>query len=252
MKIRVLLFTLFLGAYGAMAQCTPDVSYTAPGIYPPLGSTVGIDSLIQLPDAPIGSFYEEIIQVKVPSDTTIDFAGTVVTANVDSFRLDGILNLPPGLSYDCNNPTCAWPGSQNGCVRIFGTPTGSLSNYNLGVQIRAFLRVFSLPIDSLQSLNSYSIEVVPAVSLVENNKPTLKLYPNPTSGPLTIELANVAHERVQWTLIDLSGRTVQSGAFDHVAGVPHPLKLNRPSNGLYLIQFTTSRGSLTRRVSLHE
>ena len=252
--MKKLLFSIsfFFCAYGTMAQCAIDPSFTSPGIFAPAGSYFGTDSIIQLPDAPLASMYDQVIQIVVPNDTTIDFGGSTVSAGVDSFRVDGILNLPPGLSYNCNNPTCAWEGGGNGCVRIFGTPTGSLNNYNLGVQIRAFLRVFSIPIDSLETLDSYSIKVVNPVSIAENEGLTIKVFPNPSNGPISVELGNLNTEVVDWTLIDLSGRIVQKGSFENIPGNSSQLLLETSTNGLYLIQFETSKGAITRRVSLHE
>ena len=49
MKKILLSFAIILGAYGTMAQCTPDNSISVPGIFPPAGSTFNPDGTISLP-----------------------------------------------------------------------------------------------------------------------------------------------------------------------------------------------------------
>ncbi|QTN39674.1 T9SS type A sorting domain-containing protein [Cryomorphaceae bacterium] len=252
MKKRVLLFTLFFSAYGAMAQCTPDGSLTVPDIYPPAGSTVNADSTVNLPDGAIDSFYDQVIQVVIPSDTSITFLGSTVTATVDSFRLETINNIPPGLSYSCDNPSCNWAGGTNGCVRIFGTPTGPVQTYPLGVDIRAFLKVLAIPIDTIQSENRFKIQINNAVSLAERQDVTVRLFPNPASDYVQVELGNLSGQDVEWVVIDLSGRTVQEGEFVHVPGNVNRLELNPSANGIYLLKLATDRGTLTRRLTLHD
>lgn len=252
--MKKILFSLvvILSAYGTKGQCVPDPSVTNSGIFPPAGSTLNGDGTINLPDAEIGVMYDQVIQVRIPSDTTIVFAGSTVNANVDSFRLDFIDDLPPGLSFNCENPTCAWPGGTNGCVRIFGTPSGPVQEHNLGVGIRGFLRIFSIPIDSLQMENRFKIQVNAPASLSERNGVTVRLFPNPATNFLNVELGNLKEQKVVWTLIDLSGRTVSQGEFLHTPGVDARINLDAPANGLYLMQLSTDRGTLTRRVTIHE
>ncbi|MCE2496960.1 MAG: T9SS type A sorting domain-containing protein [Flavobacteriales bacterium] len=252
MKRLLLSLLIVFSAYGTMGQCTPDASITAPGIFPPAGSTVNGDATVNLPDAEIGTMYDQVIQVGIPSDTSIVFAGTTVSATVDSFRLELINNLPAGLSFNCDNATCSWPGGTNGCVRIFGTPTGPVQEHNLEVGIRGYLQVLTFPIDTLQTENRFKIQVNAPASLNENKKVSLELYPNPASDHLNIELANIAEQTVEWTLIDLSGRLVSQGEFLHLPGTETRINIGTPSNGIYLIQLSTDRGTLTRRVTIHE
>lgn len=255
MKRLLLSLMIVFSAYGTMGQCVPDGSISAPGIYPPAGSTVNPDSTVNLPMAVNGQMYDEVIQVKIPSDTSVVFAGTQVTANVDSFRLDFINNLPPGLSFDCENASCNWPGGTNGCVRIYGIPNSTSStgqDYQLQVGIRAFLKIFAIPIDTLQSEDRFKIYLDPQVSVEEWTSADVKLYPNPSKGDIFVELGGLREQEVKWTCYDLSGRLIRSGSVHHMPGLAQKIQLGAPAKGLCLIQLATDRGVLTRRVTINE
>lgn len=102
-------------------QCTPDPQYTAPGIYPS-------DTLA---DLSVGMAYSEVVHFVFPNDTV--FQGFQV--DFDSFTVNSISNIPPGLNWECDNnhPVCAYVVVQNqvtrGCVTIFGTPTSQSAAY---------------------------------------------------------------------------------------------------------------------------
>ena len=193
----------------------------------------------------LNAMYDQVVQVRVPNDTSV--AG--LTVQIDSFQLDYINDLPPGLSYNCDDPNCTWAGGSNGCVRIFGTPTGTVQNYQLGIGIVAFLEIIgTVP----QELNQYSIYIDHPVFRGRKYGCFYEYVSEPDSRCIERGAGKSFRTRIQWTLIDLSGRIIRSGNFEYSPGIVKKLWLNSPANGLYLIQIRTDRGALTRRVTVHE
>jgi len=113
------------------AQCTPDPNAPTFGVFP---DTV--------PPACPGVPFDFTLTFAVPSDTTIP--GFPLTLNIDSVRLDDLLDLPPGLTYSCNPTTCAIPGGTAGCVRITGTPT-TAGTFGVDIAATAFISGLVFP-----------------------------------------------------------------------------------------------------------
>jgi len=126
----------------AVGQCVPDSTIpSTPGIYPdPLVPAQGCE------------FYDEVITFSFQRDTTTVFAGQTITVDFISFRVDSIVGLPAGLSWECNlMPDCNYvvhpDSSQNdtvGCIRLFGTPTAP-ATYSISVVGTATVDLFGNP-----------------------------------------------------------------------------------------------------------
>ena len=105
--LLILISLLFSGMLSAQI-CTPDTSFTTPGIYPS-----------NLPDGCLNQTYDDVITVVVPQDTTVNippFGNTTVP--IDSIVLVNVKNLQTGLSYACGNPSCGFAGNTSGCILI--------------------------------------------------------------------------------------------------------------------------------------
>ena len=111
------LLTLFVVATIkiASAQCIPDLTITQAGIFP--------DSATGLASGVINMPYNQVLQMRIPADTTIIVIIFPVTIPIDSVRLISLTGLPPGLSHSCNPTNCTYLGGTNGCALIDGTPT---------------------------------------------------------------------------------------------------------------------------------
>jgi hypothetical protein len=125
-KILLLSFAfaaLLLGYYStASAQvCTPNPSYSSPGIYPS-------DTL---QDMNVGVATNQVVDFVFPVDTVV-FGFTL---NFDSFVVSSVTGIPNGIDWECNlnHPLCVYvsnpPNLTRGCVKIFGTPTAQSSAY---------------------------------------------------------------------------------------------------------------------------
>ena len=50
-----------------------------------------------------------------------------------------VLGLPTGLTYGCNPPSCVFPKDTEGCVNLYGTPTGDVGDYPLEIVATAYI-----------------------------------------------------------------------------------------------------------------
>ena len=73
----------------------------------------------------------------------------------------------------------------------------------------------------------------------------VKLYPNPTSQLLTIEIPS--NHRIELiTLLDIQGRLIYVQAYNNSNG-KYQLPVSEISNGIYFISINTSQGNITKR-----
>lgn len=113
-----MLMGLLFGGLLTAQVCTPDPSFTSPGVYP-----------ANLPDGCLNQMYNAVVTVVVPEDTVVNVPPFgMTTLPIDSIVLIGVTNLQTGLSYQCGNPSCGFPGNTAGCIRVSGIPTVSGTN----------------------------------------------------------------------------------------------------------------------------
>jgi ELWxxDGT repeat protein len=76
---------------------------------------------------------------------------------------------------------------------------------------------------------------------VDYNGPIVLLYPNPVSDMINMTIAISQNEKLQWQLIDNSGRTVKSGIYHVTSGsTAFSLDVSALSKGLYFMQLKSS------------
>ena len=63
---------------------------------------------------------------------------------VDSVVLNNVSNLPPGISYACNVPSCTWYGDSAGCANIDGMPTTN-GSFQITLDITGWVTIFFNP-----------------------------------------------------------------------------------------------------------
>ncbi len=228
------LFSLFITilAYG---QCNPNPPFTAPGIYPPLGSARVNDTIYLLPLASTNSAYSQTVDIVVPTDSTISFGGGSITADIDSMRLIDVLNTPNWLTHVCDNSLCAWLGGSNGCINFSGTAPASEDTVLMVGRIEAFANLGTFG-QLADTFNVY-IQVITSnsVSIEEEDLNEPRIGPNPVTSQLTIKFPPRASGSWKFELLDITGRTVHSssGASNGSQG---EVNINRDGwpEGLYL------------------
>jgi hypothetical protein len=168
MKKTLLLVSAFLLTltFQVAGQCTINTTYTAAGYYPASGWL----------GAPVTVAYNQVVQVKVLSDTTVSPYGTI---HVNYVQMDSVKGMPAGFSFTTNPSNGNFPGGSNGCLSLTGNPTsgqelgGPTSNgkYPLTVYYHANLQVPIVGATNQASTNTkYSIVLIPFVAGIEENQ----------------------------------------------------------------------------------
>lgn len=245
MKRTLLLLSLTLiSVQFLQGQCVPDATITSPGTYPPPGSTTDTTAII-LPDTPVNQAASFVTQIRVLQDTTVTLFGTTFNVPVDSLGIVSVTGLPPGMSYACDVPNCTWPGGSNGCIELSGTPN-SVGVFNM-VATAATRIAFGAILDTVvQTPFIFQLEVVAAASIFEERPLEFRLDPNPANTFVDIRV-NRERSTVDYTIMDLLGRRMESGSFRSEDG-DYRLGVDHLKNGIYLIKLSGDGYAATRRL----
>ena len=88
-----------------------------------------------------------------------------------------------------------------------------------------------------------------AVGVHEIPLSDFSMYPNPTTGELTIGLPMIARGTADMRIVDIAGRTVHQETFNSTGGVNH-FDLNRLQGGNYTVTITTNDWVKTQRLQI--
>jgi hypothetical protein len=84
---------------------------------------------------------------------------------------------------------------------------------------------------------------LPANQVNELSNADLNLYPNPTTGKVTLKLSKLISGNL--AILDVTGRILLS---DQLNGLSHELDLSALSSGTYYVQIQSENASLTKKV----
>ncbi len=238
--MRTLWLLLGMGWAVARAQvCTPDTTVT--GLEPDT-----------LPDAYVGSQYDEVVYFQVPTSRTV-FNNTFV---VDSAHVDTIRNFPATFTYQCNKPNCLYAGGEYGCARITGTPAPhDTGTRHLVVEVTVYTVVNGsvvtfLQVDSLPFTVRDTGAVSTTAALRADPDGGIRWGPNPFRHTFYLEMENVPPGKVNIAVYDLLGQRITRTLKYHPGGrlawqwVPGP----RLPGGLYLLHVQTPSRRFIRRI----
>lgn len=229
---KIIYFTFlfaFIGVGSAWSQCTPNPIYTTlgvPGVWP--------NAVQGIPDGDINVAYGQTLTVIVLEDTTINLSTLTgipglpsITASIDVQEITNVTGLPNGLSYACDTASCAWPGGDNGCIRISGTPTQS-GTFTVNVETEATFTVpQTVPIigGTQQTLpipgTTYDLFIdgpmgiatlKPANFTVDQNSP------NPVRGLTNIAYTLRTQANVEFKVYDFTGKVLHQETVVSKAG----------------------------------
>ncbi len=198
-KLLPIILFLSLASYTqAQVACTESAP-DATGVYP---ST--------LPDACVGTAYNEVITFVLPNDTCMNLGGPSCTNLTFNSATINSANLPDGLGYDCPDVSCSYSpdvGSYTkGCVTISGTPTTSgTASYSITVTVNYSGINYPYTFDLDMTVHDAGTNGCPVVSstLPEYLQEGLTASPNPTKG--IVKLNNTITNAV---LYDVMGNTI--------------------------------------------
>ncbi len=243
---KLLLLFLTINAYTfTFSQCIPDPIYadSAWGIWP--------DEQTNFMSGDIGIAYQQIVNFKVPMDAG-DIDSAFAGVPVDSVVLNDVTNLPPGLSYSCNVPSCTWYGDSAGCASIDGMPTTN-GSFQITLDITGWVTIFFNPFPQTFTYDGYVINIGPVgIESYHLNSNTLKLdqaIPNPANNECKVQFVSGQNLTVYYKLTNLLGETVESHSIDAARGV-NDIFINTSllQNGVYMYSISDGSQQLTKRL----
>jgi hypothetical protein len=104
-------------------------------------------------------------------------------------------------------------------------------------------------IDLIGCKREDTIEVLLTLSAPTLTDAQIKVYPNPTSGKLTIELLG-NFNNVSVSITDILGRKILNQHIEQRTDHNINLDLNGNANGIYVLEFTTAQGKIQKRILL--
>jgi hypothetical protein len=237
--------TLSLPASSAFGQaCVPDtVLYTAPGIYP--------DSATGIPPAVEHVPYSIVITMIVPADTLIDFGGGPTLVTIDSIELIEIVNQPAWLMYDCEPPSCGFPGDAASCTLFHGTPPSASAGYDtVDIIINQHGNISGFPVAVPDTLfDFYVIRVIDPAGVEEAEDQGLSFghVPAPFAEGDVIEINSSRTRTVTLTLFDITGKTVCRWEHEGIVGTTFTApSIAELLPGTYLLGMSTGSGWVSR------
>lgn len=239
-RTLLLLSFITIFSFAASAQCTPAVVSNA-GIYP--------DSATNFMPAYQGQAYNQVITVKVPSDT-LQFG---IPIPIDRIDLVSIVGLPQGLSYTCLPANCKFPGGQTNCAVISGTTNEPVGEYILTVTVEPFIGPAGLSISNgPETFSYYKIVVNPANSLQSLNPNTFSVSqntPNPSDNACDIYYTLTSKADVEIRLMNAIGKEVQRIKTNGNTGTnKYQLNTENLAQGIYFYSLFNGQTTVTKRL----
>ncbi|MDQ3072482.1 MAG: T9SS type A sorting domain-containing protein [Bacteroidota bacterium] len=244
MKKLLLIVFLMAPVLKMTAQvCTPDTTITTPGLYP--------DSL---PDANAGILYNETIQFKFPTDTTVSGS----TVPIDSVRIINVAGFPSGFTYACNRSDCSYKGGDNGCVVLSGTPSTSQSgNYEVVITVEAKVKFgeayFWIPFTDTIPFRVNGPSWIKKYREVSYNFSLAENYPNPFAKSTVISYTLPYRSSVTFSVYDILGNVVIEENLSGQAG-ENNLQFQRGSikAGMYFFSLRFGDKTITRKMVVRD
>ena len=245
-KLILSAITIVVCVAGLNAQvCTPDPLYmdSVFGAWP--------DTTTNFPPGSEGVFYSEVLDFKVPLLAT-DVDPTLPALDVDSFHVDDVVGLPPGLGYECGgNGSCTFLGGDQGCAVLSGTPT-TAGSYDVTIETTGygFLGVL-IPVP--YSFEGYRIDI-DAVGVMEITR--LDFYvtqnsPNPFRGNTEIVYQTKETGNILFDVYDLLGKKVYSEIYQSTFG-QNVITFNSGNTPAGVYMYTLSQGDkvITKKMNI--
>ena len=283
-KMRKKLLTfLFIGIipFIGMSQCVPNTDFTGlVGLEDDayvLEDTTGLnmgETIVEptaLPNAFVGDAYETFFNMRIPTDTVIEYdlgQGSQLfdPVYINTIGVNEIQGLPMGFYYECASQdasgaitadSCVFPGGGFGCLRLYSDDVPNVVGtypLNVALDIVAEYEVFGImiPVEVTDdTLLNYLVLIVEegnnsGVGEVVDSRvfKALGTYPNPFSESTTIHFGNNNSNDVKFSVYDILGNLV------YVDNIKTELGHNEYSfdkggltSGLYT--YTISNGSKT-------
>jgi hypothetical protein len=213
--------------------CDPDTTMKDPGFRP-----------VELPEAIAGFVYNEKSDIRIISDTLVDFNGFPVRAKFDSIVLINVLGLPNGFSYECLRPNCSFVSNETRCVMLNGNPKPEdVGIYPLTFLLRAHLDIQGLKLQQTDSLSVYTLKVndeygsLSSNFVEENSIKTVDIWPNPARSEIRIRFNERPKQQSTFQIYTIDGRKVIHATLEN-----HAIDISLLTDGIYFLQIDMENG----------
>ena len=240
---KILFTSLFVLAANMLtfAQCSPDESYTSPGVYP--------DSATNLPLDTAGIPYNVVVTVVIPTDTVVPIIGTVV---IDSIGVTNIAGLPTNFTKPNNSvyQNGFWAGGTKGCILIQGMANDTqIGTYNLVVSVQAWSNGLIL---AEYTIDYYKIIVTHSVGVSDFDKVEFAVTqntPNPFSEKTEINFTAPSSDVYNFTVYNLLGEVISNQTVKAKVG-ENKIEYNAHNipAGVYMYKLGNKSNTITKRM----
>jgi hypothetical protein len=275
-------FNSVVVGYGYEAPVAYALRVVAPYVRPcmDIDSTYDNDTLINpgvypvasdLPCIVQGVLYNQSVQGRIQTDTSVTIMGISVNFVVDSMQIDSILGLPTGITFG-RSPAVILGGGF-GCVNFAGTTTDTVGTYPLTAYGHAWLTASAagqhFPYTVNGNLNGHSpfggyyLRVVhtgdscsltiPPNGIKEyynNLNAQISVFPNPNNGIFNLKINAASPVAGQIQIYDGIGRKLYEQPIDIIGLYTTTLDLSRFASGIYFLQVRTPQGVGTKKISI--
>lgn len=235
MKKLLLSLSVLLLAASVNAQCTPMPQYA--------DSTYGVwpDTIQNFPGAMQNVAYVTDMNFKVPTDAG-DIDPTFAGATIQSFTVNSVVGLPPGMTYACNVSNCTYNGGANGCAQITGT-CATPGEYDITINLTAAVDIGLGVIDVPRSFTGYKINVA-VLGVSELIAQSVDMYPNPAVSELSLNgLATHAIETV--AIYDANGSKVLERSTNDYNAIT--MNISELNGGIYFVHLSSAEGVAVKK-----
>jgi hypothetical protein len=241
----LLLLTSFIYA-NAQSPCTPD-------------TTIHHSGISKLKDGISNTPYNETLQFRFPSDTTVPGFGTI---HIDSVKIFAVTGMPHGFTYQCNKKTSTYKGGENGCVQIKGNPVDSqIKSYTLVVNDTAWVKVSGFPAVITQPGNlpagSVTFKITHNTGIfyqsVSDNFSVAQNFPNPFSTSAEIQVTSEKNQPMIFKVENEMGQQVYIKRVRAIIGqnTIYFERNNLPS-GVYFFTVEAGQNTITRKMVIKD
>jgi hypothetical protein len=264
MKKIIALFVFAIISGNIYAACTPAA--TAPpidgGFFPASNSQPCV-----VKSEPVSGL---VIQLK-------NFGNITNDVFVISTRIDTVLGLPSGLSWNMTVPSANSANTlltdEIGCIEITGSTNAPIGNYDLdfavtvevslsgNVQtiigrtselVQVFNSTFGTEADFSYYLNvvNNQSECTHTVGIQElTNVSNLNIYPNPFSDKTVVSFNSIETTKYTARIIDVMGKEVYTESINAASGM-NKVEVNAKniSSGMYFIVLSNGKATSTKRL----
>ena len=249
---HILLFTFSLFLLNASAQvaCVIDTTNVVQGATP---------TAENLPCAVQGVYYEQVIQILLPSAFAV--------ATIDSFKILTVSGVPNGMQYASNPANRVFKGGKSGCFFIKGTTNDPKGYYDIGFTGTAFVKVNGVkttyPLDEAAAKGAgfdLFIEIVepgdtcrqPVTSSIKDSKQfdnvAFNTFVSSQNDQVMVQVKTTEAFTAKVFIVNMLGATVASKHIEVNGNTSDVLDVAGVAKGMYTVVLQSNNKIITKKI----